>query len=211
MINSKGKKRFKFFPWTALFFIVVLGLAHFINTQRLKSNAQKEYEKFLSGQSEAMSGNMKLCTMKELFEQGDSVSYLYCDIDCDGVSELHIRSARFYYILKYENDLLKIIYYGTAYEYPVKSKALCGVLYCRHGGAPTNTVYRFTTINQDGAKAGPEYGWYDTNENNVNDEGDLYIVDDTEMDMTTWLGLTDLYREYAEDENQELEWIVNQE
>lgn len=106
---------------------------------------------------------------------------------------------------------MKIIYHGTAYEYPVKNKDLCGVLYCRHGGAPANIIYQFTSFDQNGIKEGPEYRWYDMNENNANDEEDLFVMDDTEMGMITWLEMTDIYRENAVNASQELEWIVNKE
>lgn len=60
----------------ALFLIVAFCLIHFVNLQRLKSDVQKEYEKFLSGQKDAISEDMNVWTIKELFEQEDSVSYL---------------------------------------------------------------------------------------------------------------------------------------
>lgn len=211
MINKKVIKLISLFCLTSILLVgLMVGCISFVRRERYRNLAQSEYKKFLAGESSAILETSavfqtkEVQSLKDMFER-DDIEYLFCDIDSDGLLELHVRSTRFYYILKYKEKTLKIIFADVAYVYPINNNKLCGILYYRKESAPENEVYCFTIFDKNGEHiSGPEYIWYDMNENYKQDENDLYMSDDTEQDMRTWLNETEVYRENM---NQQLEWM----
>ncbi len=218
MISSRGKKYCAAACLTAASGMAFWCGCRLINIWRLRYQAQKEYEKFLwriesphegdsAGDGEdAIFDDEEVCGLMERLAPGDDVQYLYCDVDNDGILELHIRFAnKFYYILKYDKGFIYVMYSGSAYQQPVDAGGLCGVLYDRRGGAPDNETYCFTAFGPNGQETGPEYQWYDANENKVKDEDDIYFRDDAKQSMDEWMRETEKHREWA---GQEAGWVT---
>lgn len=218
MNSSSIKKYCAAVCLTAAFGLVFWCGFRMMNLWWLRYQAQKEYGKLLwriaspgdgdaaGGQADALFEDEEVCGLIEQYAPGDGVQYLYCDVDNDGILELHIRLAnKFYYILKCDRGIIKVMYSGSAYQQPVDAGGLCGVLYDRRGGAPDNEIYCFTVFGPNGQETGPEYQWYDANENKVKDEDDIYFRDDAKQSMDEWMRETEKHREWA---GQEAGWVT---
>lgn len=148
---------------------------------------QNRYEQFLKNQTKALDEEGNQICLKELFDGQDAIKYLMFDIDGDGTEELHVRSEKFYYVLKNRDGRLLIIHSGTAYEYPLKGENISGVLYHRYGGAPTHEIFYFIEFGGlDQKQVGPVYQWYDENGNGKEDGEDIYLKDQVMQDMEEW-------------------------
>jgi hypothetical protein len=161
------------------------------------TNTKTAYENFLSGNIEAIdsnNGNQEVY-IKDLLES-ESAKYLYCDIDDDSINELHIRSDKFYFALKYIDASLKVIYEGTSYEYPYHGKDVSGFLYYRPGSAPVHDNYRFISFRPSGEiKEELAFEWYDDNEDGIMGKEDIFIFgDDEDISMSEWKQKTEKYR-----------------
>ena len=153
------------------------------------------FTSFLAGKVEAWDANNDMMYyIADLLEDSEGL-YLYFDIDGDGKDELHIRTHKYYSIVKDMEGILAVIYDGSSYEYPIKEENLLGILYYRPGGAPTNEIYQYRVFDSQGEIQDIiTFEWYDSNENVSMDEKDLYLLDNEEVSKQNWEEKTRLYR-----------------
>ncbi len=102
-------------------------------------------------------------------------------------------------------DRGKVIYEGTAYEHLVEWGEKIGILYKRDGGGPTHIDYQFIGFNvNDVSQVECTWSCYDTDENGIYDQNDLYYVDDREMKYEEWKAATE---GFSDSENRVRAWI----
>ncbi|MGN1160061.1 MAG: hypothetical protein ACI4SE_07665 [Lachnospiraceae bacterium] len=136
--------------------------------------------------------------------------YTYWDSDEDNVPELHIKSARYYYIFSCRNDELIIWQRPDIYDEPINNGTF---IYHRPGGAPGYDDYSIYTYNESGEE---EYQYrfsrYDSNENYEYDEGDEFLFNDELVTYEEWRRLTALWLDengnVLESISDEIEWIM---
>lgn len=168
--------------------LITFGMNH-------RSDEHAVFATFLGGKLHAVNAENKECSVTDLLENAEG-KYLYCDIDGDGFDELHLRSEQNYYIIKNEEGSLYVLYEGTAYEYPVEQDELRGILYFRRGGAPEHESYQFYVLDSQGqVQETLEFEWYDANENDTMDAGDIYLLNQEEIKEKKWKEETQMYRE----------------
>ena len=77
-----------------------------------EKTAMKFYEDFLQGRNTAFSETMGKIGIEDIIiPKGEPAKHYYSkyallDLDKDGLKELHVKSARYYYILKYNISLI---------------------------------------------------------------------------------------------------------
>lgn len=129
--------------------------------------------------------------------------YTYLDTDKDGVKELHVKSARYYYIIKYNNNGLYIWKQLSQDWEPLNNGAF---LEERTFSAPSYTVYTYNILDCNGNDIFKlNFGTYDKNYNGVQDEDDEYYFDGLKMEKDVWDTLTNKYLSVG---NDEIQWIV---
>lgn len=161
------------------------------------------YESFLKGETDATDKDGQLYNIADFYRGGHSERYIYMDIDGDAREELHIMSTRYYYVLKRDNNALKVLYDGSTAlgdNYPVNHGELCGVLsivqYWRTDGVPTGKEYQFTTFTPKGQSSESAWiAWSDDNENGIMDTKDHYQRGNEEISIEEWNLETEGYRE----------------
>ena len=136
----------------------------------------------------------------------------YAVFDCDGngEAELHVQSARYYYIFQYKNGALQL--YKNLSPYP-HYYALKNGAFISHdfGAGPLSDEYRyyiFDTYGNETFSIG--FTKYDKNFNGEYDEGDEYVFDNVEVTKDIWEKLTERFLYIDEDGieriKNEIEW-----
>ena len=191
----KSNKKKAIIILVLLILIILISGSLIISNKNHRSDEHAIFVAFLEGKLHAVNAENRECSVTDLLENAEG-KYLYWEIDGDGLEELHLRSEQNYYIIKNEEGSLHVIYEGTAYEYPVDQDELRGILYFRPGGAPTHERYPFPLFDSQGQVQEPlEFEWYDANENDTMDAGDIYLLNQEEIKEKKWKEETQMYRE----------------
>ena len=109
-----------------LFFIVVMSMRDFsiyeeeggkISSEDFAEQAMLVYEKFLEGRIECDGIDIDfITTPKGEPDKRYDTQYAVFDCDGNGEAELHVQSARYYYIFQYKNGALQL--YKNLSPYP---------------------------------------------------------------------------------------------
>lgn len=177
--------------------------------KNIEEKGMEFYEDFLQGKRKAISENMGEIGITDITipkgepEKYYSSKYVYFDSDKDGLKELHVKSARYYYIIKYENGNLMIWKQLSPDWEPLDNGAF---LEERIFSAPTYTVYSYSVVDCNGNDAFEiNFGTYDSNYNGIQDENDEYYFDGLKVEKNTWDTLTNRYLSVG---NDEIEWVI---
>ena len=125
--------------------------------------------------------------------------YTFFDSDQDGFQELHVRSARYYYIIDCEKDRL-----STWKFLDPRTELLNNgdFLYHRPGGAPLHDDYEYIKVNKAGETIWSI--WFDCYDDNIDgqyDERDKYYGEKgEEISYEEWLELKQKYLDVGTDE-----------
>ncbi|WP_167956841.1 hypothetical protein [Anaerosporobacter faecicola] len=136
--------------------------------------------------------------------------YALFDSNGDEIPELHICSARYYYVLTYINEKLTI--FKNLSPYPQYYALTNGAFICHHFGSDSD-VYNYYIFDYLGNEVWSlTFSKYDKNENNVYDKNDEYIFDEVKVSKKIWVALTEKYiyvnKKGVEKIRNEIEWTV---
>ena len=203
-----------------LFFIVVMSMRDFsiyeeeggkISSEDFAEQAMLVYEKFLEGKIECDGIDIDfITTPKGEPDKRYDTQYAVFDCDGNGEAELHVQSARYYYIFQYKNGALQL--YKNLSPYP-HYYALKNGAFISHdfGAGPLSDEYRyyiFDTYGNETFSIG--FTKYDKNFNVEYDEGDEYVFDNVEVTKDIWEKLTERFLYIDEDGieriKHEIEW-----
>ena len=135
-----------------LFFIVVMSMRDFsiyeeeggkISSEDFAEQAMLVYEKFLEGRIECDGIDIDfITTPKGEPDKRYDTQYAVFDCDGNGEAELHVQSARYYYIFQYKNGALQL--YKNLSPYP-HYYALKNGAFISHdfGAGPLSDEYRY--------------------------------------------------------------------
>lgn len=130
--------------------------------------------------------------------------YTFFDSDEDGFVELHVRSARYYYIIDCEKGELR-----TWKFLDPRTELLNNgdFLYIHVGGAPLHYDYQYIKVNKEGETIWDiSFACYDDDLDGQFDEKDRYYSEDyEEMSYEEWL---ELKRKYIDVGTDEICWIT---
>ena len=130
--------------------------------------------------------------------------YTFYDSDQDGFQELHVRSARYYYIIDCEKNELS----AWKFLHPHTELLNNGDFLYRHaGGAPTHYDYQYIKVDKKGETVWDiSFSCYDENGDGQFDERDAYLEENyEEMAYKEWL---ELKRKYLDVGTDEICWIT---
>lgn len=132
-------------------------------------------------------------------DYNNEIWYCLADIDNDSQDELFIKSRTETYVIDKREDNYYEAYVGKDYDIPINNGELSGILYYKIGAAPHHETYAFTTISESGEVEEVIHAtWYDGNENDEMDDGDLFFLDvyeDIPVEKDLWLEKTSKYIE----------------
>ncbi|MCM1026273.1 MAG: WG repeat-containing protein [Roseburia sp.] len=124
--------------------------------------------------------------------------YAFFDCDGDGLSELHIRSGKGYYVIDCEKDKLSL--WGSF----LPQTALLNngdYLYLHIGGAPLHYDYKYFKVNDAGEEVwNLMFACYDADGDGQFGEGDSYFLEDKNISYEDWLELEGKYLEVGTDD-----------
>lgn len=183
-----------------------------------ENNAKSEKEKALELYREFLEGKIDIngLSIDDLTiptgepERRYPTRYALGDSNGDSIPELHVDSARYYYILTYINGELSIwkSFFSGDY-YPLKNGGIIETGF----GVVSDYEFAYYTFNYLGEETlCIRFSVNDTNNNSIFDDGDEYFYDDVFVTKDKWDKLTESY--LYRDENgiyqiaDELEWEV---
>ncbi len=176
------------------------------NYQNREEEDHKLYMEFLNGEKTA---NGEFSIDDIIIPTGEPESRYFCqytffDSDCDGLPELHVRSARYYYIIDCKNDELFVWKYLDPRTELLNNGDF---LYQRIGGAPSHYDFQYFTVNKEGETIWSiNFACYDINEDDQFDERDRYFGEKSEeISYEKWLEIKKRYLEVGTDE---ISWTV---
>lgn len=154
------------------------------------NEAVNVYEEFLTGEKTVE--NPGFGTITDLDD--GAMRYVMYDINGDDVPELHIQTARDYYILTYRNNVFFILFHEQMEE------ALKYYDICKNG----EVVYQYKTENKESYSfyrfefSGNDYKtadfyWNDSNGNGVYDDNDAYECNGDICTLEEWIGRAEGY------------------
>ncbi len=175
--------------------------------------ATEIYIKFLKGDMSVNDIDINYITIpKGEPDRHYGTKYAFFDSNGDGIPELHINSARYYYILMYLNDELKIWKNLSPYPhyYALKNGAFISH---RFGAAPISDEYCYFIFNFLGDEITElSFSKYDKNGDGIYDVNDEYLFDYISVSKEIWEDLTSRYLYIdslgSEQIRNEIEWIV---
>ena len=174
-----------------------------------EKTAMKFYEDFLQGRNTAFSETMGKIGIEDIIiPKGEPEKHYYSkyallDLDKDGLKELHVKSARYYYILKYKDNNLIIWTQLSPYSEPLNNGAF---LEHRVFSAPSYKVYSYSMLDGNGSEIFElNFGTYDINYNGVQDHEDEYYFEGEKIEKDMWDRLTDKYLSVGSDK---IEWVI---
>lgn len=175
--------------------------------------ATKAYNEFLENEISVEGIDMNFIT--KLTREPDrhyATDYALFDSNGDKIPELHIRSARYYYVLTYRNDELSIFLdlSPSPQFYALKNGAFIGQSFA---GGPLSVGYVYCIFDYMGNEVWTvKFSKYDKNENGVYDKNDEYIFDGVKVSKKIWAALTEQYINVDEDGidhiRNEIDWTV---
>lgn len=141
-----------------------------------------------------------------------ATKYALFDSNGDKIPELHINSARYYYILSYINN--KLIIFKDLSPYP-QFYALKNGAFISHqfGTAPISDKYNYFILDFLGNEVWEvNFSKYDKNENGIYDNNDEYMFDGVNVSKEIWDALTERYlytdEKGIEQIQNQIEWTV---
>ena len=171
-------------------------------------NSMQIYQKFLNGDISADDIDISYITIPT----GEpnkrySTKYAFFDSNGDKMPELHINSGRYYYILTYNNNKLKI--WKNLSPYPNYYALNTGAFISHYFGAgPKSDVYNYYIFNYTGDEILLiNFSKFDSNMNGIYDENDTFVFDGVNVTKEVWESLTERYL-YVDD--LEIEQIKNE-
>ena len=177
--------------------------------------AMQQYQEFLDGKQSvaAAYGEVNLDFITIPTGEPDSrysAEYVYFDLTGDKIPELHVKSARYYYILSCEQGELFIWKDLSPYPHYYLLNDGSFVSY-RPGGGPLHDDYCYYTFDCCGEEiCSIGFSRYDSNLNNVYDKGDEYFYGDDVVTKQEWESLTEDYLDsnghIKEEILDEIEW-----
>lgn len=172
------------------------------------------YQEFLEGKISSKEGynvdGMTIPTGEP--EKRYSTRYAFFDSTGDGIPELHVDAARYYYVFAYRNG--ELIRWLDLSPYPSYYALTSGAFISyRPGGGPDHDDYCYYVFNYSGdVVLGISFSRYDENENFTYDDEDEYLFDGVKVTKEVWYDLTNefIYRDENGDESfrDEIEWTV---
>lgn len=143
-----------------------------------------------------LGGCTKAVALPEISLEEEPLFYAHADVCGDKNEEdAYLSRASMYVIDRAEN---KVIYEGCSYEKLLDWNGHKGIIYQRDGGAPTNTIYQYISLDENGEVL-TKITWalYDGDENGVFDENDYYEFNGQEVEYAKWQEITAEYMEMA--------------
>lgn len=141
-----------------------------------------------------------------------ATKYAFFDSNGDKIPELHINSARYYYILSLINNKLIILKDLSPYPqyYALKNG---GFISHRFGTAPMSDEYNYLILDFLGNEVWEiNFSKYDKDNNGIYDNKDDYIFDGVNVTNEIWDALTERYlytdKNGIEQIRNEIEWVV---
>lgn len=205
-----------------LLFFLFLGVeANGVDTIRYERNNQEEnlsedvigqamlaYQEFLEGRI-TVDGididNITVPTGEP--DRHYETKYAFFDCDRNGVPELHVNSARYYYIFQYKDETVQV--YKNLSPYPHYFTLQNGAFISHRMGAGNKSdeyqYYIFDTFGREIFHIG--FSKYDENGNGEYDEDDEYIFDNVKVTKEIW---EDLTRQYLYEDEDGIEQIKNE-
>lgn len=141
-----------------------------------------------------------------------ATKYAFWDSNGDNIPELHINSARYYYVLSYIDDELTLFKdFSPCPQYYALSNG--GFISHKFGAAPNFDVYNYSIYNFSGDEIfNINFSKYDLNENGIYDNNDEYFFDGVNVTKEMWEKLTEryIYRDAMEVEQirNEINWTI---
>ena len=139
-----------------------------------------------------------------------STEYAFQDSNDDGISELHINSARYYYVFSFRNGDPYVWKNFTGMDcFPLKD----GGFIMWSIGMFKDDLYTYCKYDCTGQEiCSVSFSWDDLNDNGIHDEKDEYLFEDTNVTQDQWNNLTREYL-YQDEEGvwritNELDWII---
>ncbi|WP_167956842.1 hypothetical protein [Anaerosporobacter faecicola] len=175
--------------------------------------ATKAYNEFLENKISVDGIDMNFITIptKEP-DRHYATDYALFDSNGDKIPELHICSARYYYVLTYRNDKLSIFLNLSPYPqyYALKNGAFISRLF---GAGPQYDSYCYHIFDYMGNEVWTvTFSKFDKNENGVYDKNDEYMFGGVKVSKKIWEALTEQYIYVDEDGiekiRNEIEWTV---
>lgn len=171
------------------------------------------YNEFLSGQKSVDGIDIDFITSpKGEKDKRYATKYAFWDSNGDKVPELHINSARYYYVFSYINGEMYLFKDLSPYpHYYALNNG--GFISYRPGGAPDSVEYNYLIYNYSGDEIlNINFAKYDSNENGVYDSDGEYFYDGVEVTREIWEKLTErfLYTDIMgiEEIRNEISWII---
>ncbi len=166
--------------------------------------ALQTYREFLTGTINA--GMYNINTI--IIPTGEPYSryyteYAFFDSSGDGTPELHVRSARNYFIFTYKDD--QIVFWSSLSPYakPLNNRAF---LSTRFSFASTTESHGYTILDYSGNKVLQiGFSFSDSNQNGIYDEGDEYWFCEAQVSKETYDILTNPYMTISSDL---IKWVV---
>lgn len=175
--------------------------------------ANKMYNEFIDGKItvEGIDINF-ITTPKGEPDKHYATKYALFDSNGDKIPELHINSARYYYILSYINNKL-IIWKDLSPYLPVYALKNGAFISQYFGAAPLSDNYNYFILDFLGNKNWEvNFSKYDKNENGIYDNNDEYLFDGVNVSKEIWDALTERYlytdEKGIEQIRNEIEWVV---
>lgn len=205
-----------------LFFIVGLSGTNFVISERsgneealpedATGQAMLVYQEFLEGKIECDGIDINFITTPtgEPDRHYDT-KYAFFDCDRNGVPELHVNSARYYYIFQYKDGTLQL--YKNLSPYPYYYALQNGAFIShRMGAGPLSDEYTYLIFDTSGNEIfSIGFTKYDENSNGEYDEDDEYVFDGVVVTKQVWEELTRRYLYIDEDGveqiKDEIEWL----
>ncbi len=139
-----------------------------------------------------------------------STKYAILDSNGDKIPDLHIKSVRYYYLLTYVDDELRILknLSPNPQYYALNNEAFISILY-----GPSGDEYHYFKLDILGNEVGiVNFSKRDTNQNGFFDDADEYSFNEQNVSKEEWDTLTEPYL-YTDEEGREciknkIEWTV---
>ncbi|WP_167956840.1 hypothetical protein [Anaerosporobacter faecicola] len=175
--------------------------------------ATKAYNEFLDNKISVGKIDMNFITIPTGEPNSHyGTKYALFDSNGDEIPELHICSARYYYVLTYINEKLTIFknLSPNPQYYALKNGAFISHLF---GGGPLSDSYCYYIFDYMGNIVWTvNFSKYDKNQNGVYDKNDEYMFDGVKVSKKIWGALTEQYIYVDEDGieqiRNEIEWTV---
>lgn len=166
------------------------------STQTNENRALHHYERFLQGEESANDGQETIDIDFITKPTGEpdkhySSEYVFWDSDRDGIPELHVRSARYYFIIKYQNGELEV-WKELSRNYDLLNNG--ALLETYEFSVPRYETYTYVIAAPDGSDAWKlQFSTFDANCNYTHDEYDEYYFAGIQVTKEQWEALAERY------------------